>query len=92
MPHRLRQHFDLSQIKTAIPHRGRISALPKPYRIAASTISTETSGIGRSALGFVEGSPDRARADGVLANFEALHNVQEQFSHRSREKVKALRL
>ncbi len=36
---------------------------------------------------FVEGSSDRTRADGVLANFEAIHDAMEQFCRHMRERV-----
>ena len=36
---------------------------------------------------FVEGSTERAHADGVLENFEVTHSLMVQFCHRLREKV-----
>ena len=36
---------------------------------------------------FVEGSTDRAHADSVLTNFEAIHTVMEQFCRQMRERV-----
>ena len=36
---------------------------------------------------FAEGSTDRAHADKVLANFEATHQLMEQFCHGLRQKI-----
>ncbi|CCE12136.1 conserved hypothetical protein [Bradyrhizobium sp. STM 3843] len=36
---------------------------------------------------FEEGSPDRAQADRVLANVEAIHKLMEQFCHHMRQRV-----
>lgn len=41
---------------------------------------------------FAEGSDDRARADRMLANFEAIHELVDQFCHHLRLKVCSSRL
>lgn len=37
--------------------------------------------------GFIEGSTDRQRADVTLENFQAIHQLFEQFCHQLRERV-----
>ena len=39
--------------------------------------------------GFADGSDDRKRADSILENIEALHQLLDQFCHRIREQVKS---
>ena len=41
---------------------------------------------------FAEGSTDRARADGLLANFQAIHELVENFCHHMRGRVNSRRL
>ena len=41
---------------------------------------------------FVEGSSDRAHADGVLANFETIYNIMEQACQRLGERIKSRNL
>jgi len=42
--------------------------------------------------GFAIGSAERAQAEKVLANFESIHELMEQFCHRMRERVSLNRL
>ncbi len=41
---------------------------------------------------FADGSSDRARADGLLSNFEAIHELMERFCHHMRGRVNSNRL
>jgi hypothetical protein len=41
---------------------------------------------------FAEGSTDRTRADSMLAKFEAIHDLMEQFCHHMRGRVNSRRL
>jgi hypothetical protein len=41
---------------------------------------------------FADGSSDRARADSILSNFEAIHEMMDRFCHHMRGRVNSRRL